>query len=126
MTKPPVLFSAAVILILLNGLIWLVFSLIVAAEWHPAMPDSELVRWGMSLLALLNAAALLVLSILLRRRTIIAFYLTLALLFVVLLLTLADDFGLSDLIVLVITLAPIVMLLKERTWYFNRQKSSLP
>jgi predicted membrane channel-forming protein YqfA (hemolysin III family) len=60
----------------------------------------------------------------LRRRSSLAYYLTLGLLSVISLLTLTDDFGLSDLIVLIITIAPFVLLIKDRGWYLERYPSS--
>lgn len=121
MTQAPRSFSAAVILVIVNALIWLVFATIVAAGLHPAIPDSGLVRGVMAILAFLTSGALLVLSILLRRRNTIAFYITLALLLLISFLTVTDEFGIYDLIVLIITLIPLVLLIKNRAWCLSRE-----
>jgi hypothetical protein len=124
MTKTPISVSATLILLLLNTLIWLAFAIIVAAGAHPSIPEVGLVKWGMAILSLLTTVLLMGLWVFLRRRSSLAYYLTLGLLSVISLLTLTDDFGLSDLIVLIITIAPFVLLIKDRGWYLERYPSS--
>jgi len=121
MTQAPRSFSAAVILVLVNALIWLGFAIIVTTGLHPAIPDSGLVRGVMGILAFLTSGALLILSILLRRRNTIAFYITLALLLIISVFTVTDEFGIYDLIVLIITLIPLVLIIKNRTWCLSRE-----
>ena len=120
MTKPPSTVTAAHFLLLLNALVWLVFGIIVAAGLHPSMPESDVFRWTMAVLALLTTSVLLGLWVFLRRRSGIAYYLTIGLLVVLSILTVTDEFGLSDLIVLIIIAAPLVLLIKARAWYLRR------
>ena len=125
MTKPPSTVPAAHFLLLLNALVWLVFGIIVAAGLHPSMPESDVFRWIMAVLALLTTGVLLGLRVFLRRRSRIAYYLTVGLLVVLSTLTVTDEFGLSDLIVLIIIAAPLVLLIKDRAWYLRRSPGSL-
>jgi len=120
MTKPPSTVTAAHFLLLLNALVWLVFGIIVAAGLHPSMPESDVFRWTMAVLALLTTSVLLGLWVFLRRRSGIAYYLTIGLLVVLSILTVTDEFGLPDLMVLIIIAAPLVLLIKDRAWYLRR------
>ena len=125
MTKRPSTVPAALFLLLLNALVWLVFGIIVAAGLHPSMPESDVVRWTMAVLAFLTTGVLLGLRVFLRRRSRIAYYLTIGLLVVLSTLTVTDEFGLSDLIVLIIIAAPLLLLIKDRAWYLRRSPGSL-
>jgi hypothetical protein len=124
MTKTPISISVTLILLLLNAFIWLAFAIIVAAGLHPAIPDVRLVKWGMAILSLLTSGTLIGLSVFLRGRRRLAYYLALGLLVTISLLTLTDDFGLPDLIVLILTVAPLVLLIKDRTWYIEQYSGS--
>jgi len=106
--------------ILLNAIIWLVFSIIVATGMHPALPDSEFYKWFLAISAFLSAAFLLLLYFLLKTRTKIAFFLTIAFLILIALLTIMDDLGWIDFLVLVVTLIPVVILIKERKWFLQK------
>lgn len=109
--------KVALFLIILNAVIWLIFSAIVVLDGHPALPDSPLVKWVMAALAFATAIALFGLSILLKKRIRIAYYLALAFLLFISILTIFDDFGLVDLVVLMINIIPIILLIKDRVWY---------
>ena len=109
--------------ILLNSIIWLVFSIIVAFGMHPALPDSELYKWYLAISAFLSATFLLLLYILLKTRTKIAFFLTIAFLILIALLTIMDDLGWIDFIVLAVTLFPVVLLIKNRNWFLKTETS---
>jgi predicted membrane channel-forming protein YqfA (hemolysin III family) len=78
----------------------------------------------MAILALLTTGLLMGLWLFLRRRSRLAYYLALGLLAVISLLTITDEFGLSDLIVLIITVAPLMLLIKDRAWYLQRAPGS--
>ncbi len=119
-------FVAAVCLIVVNAALWLVFAVIVAAQLHPAMPDNAVIRWGMGLGSLLTAGVLVTLAALLHRRIASAFWPTLALLLAIALLTFADQFGLADLVVVSVTLAPVTLLVRKRNWYFGHAHHRRP
>jgi hypothetical protein len=124
MNKTPTSFSAALILILLNALIWLAFGSIVAAGVHPSIPNTNLIRWTMSTPAFLTAGALIALCFFLKRRYRLAYYLAVALLVVISCMFVFDQFGLSDLIALILTLTPLVLLIKSRAWYLRLSPGS--
>ena len=119
MDKPPTAVSAARLLILLSALVWLAFAVIIALGVHPALPDSVILQWAMAILSLLTAGILLVLFVLLGRRSRVAFFAALAVLVTLSVLTLADEVGLADLVVLAITLAGTVCLIGSRTWFLQ-------
>jgi len=104
----------AVLLVRINALLWLAFAILTAAGANPGIPDTPLVRWGLALLAGVGGLALLLLAVLLRRRSRVGYFGTLALLTAIALSLLADQFGLADLIVLAVTAAPMILLIKVR------------
>ena len=120
MTRPTFSVKATIGLVLLNSLVWLAFAGVVAARLHPALPADGLVRWGMVALALSAGCVLLLLAILLRRRNRLAYSLAVAALLFLAVLTIADEVGLADLVVLVVVLAPLLLLIKDRRWYLGR------
>ncbi len=108
-------------LVLVNAIIWSAFSIIVATGMHHALPDSEFYKWFLAISAFLSAVFLFLLFFLLRKKTKIAYFLTIAFLILIVLLTIMDDLGIIDLIVLLITITPIILLIKSRKWYlFNK------
>jgi len=117
MDKPPTSVPAARLLIVLNALVWLAFSTIIAIGAHPALPDSALLRGVMAILGLLTCAALLVLYVFLGRRSRLAFFAALVTLGCLALLTIADQVGLVDVAVLALTLAPMACLIGGRGWF---------
>jgi len=119
MTKRPVSVSVALLLVLVNASLWLTFGTIVASGNHPSIPDIPLVRWGMAFLALGAAGIMLGLHFLLRRQSRAAYYVALGLLATISLLIFADQFGLADLVVLLVTLAPLALLIKDRAWFLR-------
>jgi len=73
----------------------------------------------MSILALLTSGLLIGLSFFLRRRTSVAYYIMLGMLALISLLTVTDEFGLADLVVLAISVVPFVLLIKDKAWYLQ-------
>lgn len=109
--------------VFLNAIIWLAFSIIVATGMHTAIPDSEFYRWLMATLSLLSAAFLLLLYFMLKVRLKIDFLLSIVFLIFIALLTIMDDMGWIDFIVLAITLFPVVLLIKQRNWFLKTETS---
>jgi peptidoglycan/LPS O-acetylase OafA/YrhL len=107
------------IFILLNALIWLALGMIIALHAHPAIPDNSIIQGGMAFLSFCAAGILLGLFIFLVRRTRIAWFVALGFLAVTSILTIFDDFGWTDLVVLVINLVPMILLIKDRAWYLQ-------
>jgi hypothetical protein len=125
MNSRPTSVSATLILILLNIFLWLAFAIVVAANAHPALPNSPLVKRIMAILALATAGILLVVLVFLGKHNRIAYFLALGLFGAISLLTVLDDFGLADLVVLVINVTPIVLLIKDRAWYLQAKPNAV-
>lgn len=107
--------------VLLNAIIWLAFSIIVGTGMHPALPDSEFYKWFLVISAFLSAAFLLFLYFMLKVKSKIAFFLSIAFLIFIALLTIMDDLGTIDFVVLVITITPIILLIKDRKRYLSQE-----
>jgi hypothetical protein len=120
MKDRPSLVTAALALVLVNALIWLVLGVIVAADLHPGLPNLSFIRVIMSGLSFAASGVLVMLFVFLGRRNRPAYFLACGALFISALLTIFDDFGWSDLIVELITLAPLMLLIKERVWFLQR------
>jgi hypothetical protein len=108
------------ILMLVNALVWLVFALAVATGLHPALPANATLRWVMVALSLIAALALTGVTVLLKRRNKVAYVLSVAGLILLVLLTIMDELGLADLLVLVAEVLALVLLIKERKWYWGK------
>jgi GNAT superfamily N-acetyltransferase len=106
-------------LILLTAAFWLGFAVFVAMGAIPSIPVG-VIRWGMAILATGVAVVLAGLTYLLWRRVRLAYYGTVALLTIVVVLSITDQVGLPDLLTLLVSLAALVLLLKERAWYLQR------
>lgn len=119
MTKRPLSATATLVFILLNALVWLVFGGITATNANLALQVPALIKWIITFLSIAIACLLLGLFIFIRRHNRIAYYLALALLFVTFLPNFFDNIGLVDLVVIIITLIPIILLLKDRAWYLQ-------
>ncbi len=105
----------------LNALVWLAFGLLIAFNLHPALPNDPLLKGLMAILSLGLAGTLLGLLFLLLRRSQIAYFGAVGLLALSCLMLVFDDFGLADLVFLLISLAPLVLLLKDRAWYLEKR-----
>jgi hypothetical protein len=125
MGKRPLSVSAGLIFVLLNALIWLVLGEIIALQAHPALPVSRTIQTVMVVLSFGAAAILVGLFVFLWRHNRITWFLTVGFLALTSILTIFDDFGWADLIVLVINVIPIVLLIKDRAWYLGK-KSEAP
>jgi lysylphosphatidylglycerol synthetase-like protein (DUF2156 family) len=115
----PISFSLALIFIMLSMLIWLALGVIIALHAHPVLPDNPILQGGMAVLSFCAAGLLLVLFIFLRKRYRIAWFAALGFLAITSLLTIFDDFGWTDLVVLVINIVPMLLLLKDRAWFMQ-------
>lgn len=121
MTSRPRSVPATLVFMLLNALVWLGFGVIIATDLHPALPDQPLIKWVMAILSLLIAGILLALFILLRKRSQIAYLLTIGLFLIISLLTVFDEFGWADLIVLALNIIPVILLIKDQIWYLQME-----
>jgi len=117
MTTPPSTVRTTRLLVLLNALLWLLFGIITAAGVHPSFREAGLLRWAMAGSAFLAVTVLAALADLLKRRPRLAYRWTVALLAVMILASFLDEFGLADLLFVLVTLLPLALLLKDRAWY---------
>jgi hypothetical protein len=125
MKTRPYSVSAVLALIAVNVLIWFVFDIIVAANVHPALPNSTLIKGIMAFLSFATAGILLILLVLLGRQNRLAYFLTLGLFVAISVLTIFDDFGMADLVVLVLNIAPATLLIKDRAWYLQAKPNAV-
>jgi len=119
MKDRPLTVNATFAFILLNIIIWLALGIIIAVEAHPALPDIPIMKGIIATLSLVIAGLLIVLFLFIYRRNRTAYYLTLAFFAVTSVLTIIDEVGISDIVVLVINIIPIVLLIKDRNWYLQ-------
>lgn len=70
-------------------------------------------------LSLIVSITLVVLCVFVKKHSRWAYFLTLAILGTLALLTLTDNFGVSDLVYLVLTVIPLALLVHIRKWYFD-------
>jgi lysylphosphatidylglycerol synthetase-like protein (DUF2156 family) len=119
MSDRPRTVSITLIFIILNSLIWFTLGVLVAADAHPSLPDLPLLKGIMAFASLTIGVILLILSFYLYKRSRIAFYFALILLIAMALLTFFDQVGWIDLLILAINLVPIILLIKDRSWYLQ-------
>lgn len=119
MNARPLSVTVTLILILLAASIWLALGLIIAGNRHPALPDILWIKSVLAVGSLAAGAALLGLSFFLSKRNRSAYFAARVLLAVTCLLILFDDVGWTDVAVLFINVAPLVLLIKDRDWYLQ-------
>ena len=122
MPKKPITVTIAFVFILLNAMVWLGFTILVAWNLHPALPDSPAIRWIMGILAFGCACTLVALAVLLAKRFRLAYYPTAGLLALLVVLTLTDEVGLADWIYLILAATPLLLLIKDRSWYLRKNR----
>jgi hypothetical protein len=115
--KRPFSVKLTLVLIVLNSLIWFALGIIIVLNVHPALPDSPTMKGIMAFLSIAMAVILIVLFVLLQKGNRSAYYLLVAFFGFVSILTIFDDVGLSDVIVLSLNIIPIVLLIKDHKWY---------
>jgi len=125
MKNRPLSVTTTLVLILVNALFWIAFGVIVAANAHPGLPDLPLIKEITAFLAFTTTGILLVLFVFLGKHNRIAYFLGLGLFVAISLLILLDDFGWTDLVVLVINIIPPILLIKDRTWYLQAGSSAV-
>jgi lysylphosphatidylglycerol synthetase-like protein (DUF2156 family) len=124
MKKRPLTVNVTLIFVIINALIWLILGMIIALHLHPSLPDNPVIRWSMAFLSFAAAAILIGLFFLLRRQIPVAWFFSVGFFVLSALLTFFDQFGLTDLVVLVINVIPIILLIKDRAWFLRRMSSS--
>lgn len=113
------LFKASQALFYLNGLIWLAFGVTSLLRVANGAQTQTIILVIVAVLTFGNAAAMLVCGLALGARRGIFFYLALGVLAVNILLTFTDQFGLFDLVTLLIDLALLGILVADRRRYIR-------
>lgn len=108
-------------LILLHAAFWFGYALLVVFNGISSISGSSPLKWVMVLLACAASAVLAGTAFFLGKRTRMAFYFSLALFVFLAVLSITDEFGLADLLYLVISLIPLVLLCKDRAWYLRKE-----
>ena len=110
-------------LVFSDAVIWMLLAVVIAVDLHPALPVGAVYRWIMASLALMAGIFLIGDYWIMIKRGGWAFYLMLGALAVISLLTLFDQFGFPDLIVLLINVLSFALLLKDRSFYLRQAKA---
>ena len=119
MTNRPLSVNISLLFVLLNAVIWLVLGFLIAVNRIPGLPDVLAMKIVLAIISLAFAAVLFGLVFLIQRHSRVAYLLALIIFILTCLLTIIDDFGLSDLVVLVLNIIPIILLIKDRKWYLQ-------
>jgi drug/metabolite transporter (DMT)-like permease len=109
------------ILILLNAAIWAGYTVYTLLNRNTSGTGLSAATWIMSALALASALALVVVVLLLRQHRRSGYYLGLILLTLIAILSITDQIGLLDILSLLISLAPLILLVRDRKWYLKKE-----
>lgn len=119
MKLSPVVVKIALIFILLNALIFFVIGVMIAFGWHAGIPDDAALKTLMMLGMFGGAIIFGLLYLLLVKRRRLAYFVALVALAVVMMLTLFDQIGWADLVMLLITFIPFALLILGRKWFLQ-------
>jgi len=117
MADRPSTVPLARILLLADSLLWLAFATMTAVGAHPSFGPMTGHRWPVTLLALLVAGLLGGLAVHLRKPTPLGYWLGIGFLASMILASLFDQFGFADLIFVSSVALPLLLLVRDRTWY---------
>jgi hypothetical protein len=109
--------TIALILLFLSGLFWISLGVIGILGLHPALPEDAFLRWTMIISAIVTGMLLWGSIILLMQRKRYGYYFIICFLGVLLLLSIMDDFGIMDLMALMVLLAAFLLLIINRHWF---------
>jgi hypothetical protein len=107
------------LMIYLNAILWLAFALIIAVGAHPSYPIGSLLHLPMALAASMVTLVLFALAWWLRKPNAIAYWVCVSALAATILMALLDEVGPADLVFLLITAFPLILLIKNRSWYLR-------
>jgi hypothetical protein len=121
MNRPPKSVFITFSLIIIDAVFWLAYAFIMALGGIRSIAVSSVAKWVMTILALGSSTALLGTTFFLWRRNQFAYYFGLVILVIIAVLSITDEFGLLDLFSLLISLIPLVLMVKDRAWYLPPQ-----
>ncbi len=111
--------GATRVLVVVASMIWFGMALLIALGLHPALPQQPAYRWLMGILALVASIGLITCYSIMRRGHTWAYNLLAVMLLGIVVLSVMDQFGWVDLLVLVIHLSALTLLLKDRRHYLD-------
>jgi uncharacterized membrane protein len=120
LSKHPKLVDLTILFLLVNSILWVTFGLYIALGFHPAIPDNEMVKWIMVVLSIVCGILFAGSMFFLLRHNNFAFYFVCVQLCAILVLTITDQIGISDLIVFLFTLATLINLIANRKWFCDQ------
>jgi hypothetical protein len=109
--------TAVQALFVLNAVIWIFLGALYLWQFSSDSGGLSYADWIVAGLMFANALAMLLLALIIGKRRRIYYFLALAVLAVNILLTVTDEFGLLDLVVLLLGLAILVLLVGGRRRY---------
>ncbi len=119
MAEKPTGIPAAMDIMVLNAVLWFVFSAVTALGFHPALPDVPLLKAGMSIVSAAAGIVLVLLAHFLGRQYRLAFYASEGFLLLLAVSFVFDDIGWIDLALIVFTIIPAVLLFFERARFIG-------
>ena len=119
--KTPTTVKATLIVVLAVGIIWIAFSIYMAVGPDPSFAKLGAFRWIMAAMTFVPGIALVVLWVLLKKRWKPAWYLAVIALSIMTVAIIFDQVGWVDVLVMLGSAAPLVMLIIDRKWYLKTQ-----
>jgi hypothetical protein len=116
MEKPRAV-QAAQFLFYINAAIWLLLGITTLVRLASGATDQTMTMWVVGILALSNGAAMLLAGIGIGKPNRLFFIFALAVLALNIILTFTDEFGILDLLTLLMDLVLLALLIVVRKWY---------
>lgn len=105
--------------ILICAILWLSFGVITILGLHPSQLSNSIYFLVLSLISILAGIFLLFITYYLWKQKKCAWYLSVIFFIAGVLVNIFDDIGLIDVLVMIIHMIPLVLLIKDRSWYMN-------
>ena len=116
---PPVTVKVTPILILVIGILWIGFSIFIALGLHPIYSQMGGFQWIIAAMSLVPGVILVVLWYLLRKHWKPAWYLAVIALASVTIAGIFDQIGWVDILVMLGSAIPLILLIIDRKWYLQ-------
>lgn len=115
--KMPTTVKVSAFLLYLIALCWFIFSLLTLGNLFITIP-AGFVRWAIGMITLACSITTALAAYFLTRRNRMIYLATVGLLVMIIIGSFMDELGWSDAPLIVITAATLVMLIKDRAWFF--------
>lgn len=112
--------NLTILFLTVNSILWVAFGLYIALGFHPAIPDNEWIKWTMVVLSIVCGILLAGSVYFLLRHNRYALYFVSVQLCAILVLIIADQVGIPDLIVFFFTVATLIFLITNRNWFCDQ------